>query len=70
MRWAGTAVAVILAGVMLAGCSGPAGCKSPARLGDGSYSSYRAAGSMASGQAVRLSDGDLWSCLDGRVTVR
>lgn len=44
-------------------------CASPARNPDGGYSSYRTAGTMASGETVRLADGDYWTCRDGRVTV-
>lgn len=50
----------------------PSRCSVPNRLRDGAYSSYSASDghTMPSGRTVRLSDGDLWSCHNGTVTVR
>jgi hypothetical protein len=47
----------------------PAPCPRPAVLASGAYSSYRTAGTMPSGSAVQLSDGDRYACRAGHVIV-
>lgn len=47
----------------------PQGCPAPAHNPDGSYSSYHTAGTMLSGQTIRMDDGDLWSCHNGTITI-
>jgi hypothetical protein len=66
------AVIVILAmlAATLTGCTSHASCPAPAHLTNGTYSSYRTAGTMPDGASVRLSDGDTYSCANGIVSVR
>jgi hypothetical protein len=65
------AASMAVAGAVLftTACGSAAPCASPARNTDGSYSSYRTAGTMPSGTSVVLADGDTWSCVNGKVTV-
>ena len=63
-------VALAMLALMLTACTSHASCPAPAHLVNGTYSSYRTAGTMPDGASVTLSDGDTYSCANGIVSVR
>jgi hypothetical protein len=66
----GLAVAQTACQNTAASCARPALITAHGSHGSQSYySSYRTSGTMPSGETVRLSDGDLWTCANGVVTV-